>query len=140
MKRVLVAEEEPGIELYLGQDKAEAAYQFTYAVGFAEAVKLVSEKDAHFDFLVTDIMLHPFQGRDLANRMVGPHPGIKVLFMGKQPPRLLRSLGPLPRSAPFLHKPFAASHLIKSLDELGLKSFSWLDSILSPDEGSRSSS
>lgn len=129
-KQVLVAEEFPEVERYLRQDKAGGDYQFSHATGFAEAIKVAVRTDAHFDFLVTDVLLRPFHGRDLANRMVNPYPRIKVLFMGKQSPRLLRSIGLLPTSAPFLHKPFTAYHLIKSLDELGLKELSWLDLVL----------
>jgi DNA-binding response OmpR family regulator len=133
-KRVLIAEEAPEIEWEIGQGRSGTAYQFTYAVGYAEAARLFSENEEPFDFLVTDIMLKPFQGRDLANRIVGLNPGIKVLFMGKLPARLLRSTGLLPPSAPFLHKPFTAYHLLKCLDELGNGGPSWLDLILSQDE------
>ena len=127
---VLIAEEHAEVKSYHGQDEPQTAYEFVYAVGFAEAVKIASEKDARFGFLVTDVLLNPFHGRDLANRIVGSFPHIKVLFMGNQSSRVLRSAGLLPPTAPFLHKPFNSIHLVKSLNELREKGPSWLDLIL----------
>jgi DNA-binding response OmpR family regulator len=138
-KKVLIAEEAAEVERDLRRDESEAAYHFTYTAGYAEAARLFSGNDARFDFLVTDVMLKPFQGRDLANRAMGANPGIKVLFMGKHSARLLRSTGLLPPSAPFLHKPFTAYHLIERLDELGLKGPCWLDLILAQNEESAAS-
>lgn len=128
--RVLIAEEQAEIKGFLGQGMPVTAYEFVYAAGFPEAVKIASGKDAGFDFLVTDILLNPFHGRDLANRLVGLFPHIKVLFMGNQPARLLRTAGLLPAKAPYLHKPFNALHLVHCLDELKEKGPSWLDLIL----------
>jgi DNA-binding response OmpR family regulator len=128
--RVLIAEEDAELKTYHGQDKPETDYEFVYAVGFAEAVQLASDRDARFGFLVTDVLLNPFHGRDLANRIVGSFPHIKVLFMGNQSHRVLRSAGLLPPTAPFLHKPFNALQLVKCLDELRENALSWLDLIL----------
>jgi hypothetical protein len=127
---VLIVEERADVKNYPRQDNPETVYEFVYAVGFAEAVRIASEKDASFGFLVTDVLLNPFHGRDLANRIVGSFPHIKVLFTGSQSPRVLRSAGLLPPNAPFLHKPFNVIHLVKSLDELREKGPSWLDLIL----------
>ncbi len=132
--RVLIAEEQPEVKWYLEQDKLESPYEFACVVGYSEAVRIASEKDAGFSFLVTDILLNPFHGRDLANRLVGLFPHIKVIFMGTQTPRLLRSAGSFPAAAPFLHKPFNALHLVNRLNELKEKGPSWLDLILFPYE------
>jgi two-component system, cell cycle sensor histidine kinase and response regulator CckA len=138
-QNVLIAEEGAEVERHLGQDKSAAAYHFTYAVGYAEATQHFTANEASFDFLVTDVMLRPFQGRDLANRLVGLNPRIMVLFMGKHPARHLRSTGLLPASAPFLHKPFTPYRLIQALDELALKGPCWLDLILWQNEDSPAS-
>lgn len=132
--KVLIAEEHPEVKWYIEQDKLGPPYEFVCVVGYSEAVRIASKKDAGFSFLVTDILLSPFHGRDLANRLVGLYPHIKVIFMGTQTPRILRSAGLFPTSAPFLHKPFNALHLVKCLDELKEKGPSWLDLILFPYE------
>lgn len=134
--RVLIAEENAELQRCFEPDGPIPVYEFVYAVGFAEAVKIASKKDAGFAFLVTDIFLKPFHGRDLANRLVGLFPRIKVLFMGSQTPRMLRSAGLFPAAAPYLLKPFNAPHLMKSLDDLNEKGPSWLDLILFPSEES----
>ncbi len=131
--RVLAVDDEVDVRNYLWECLNETGFECVCAAGFEEAVRIASASGAEFPILLTDIMLPPFHGRDLANRIAFLHPKIKVVFMSGYAPKMLRNHGLLPPKAEFLCKPFTRSQLLKSL-ETTHGQLTWLASVSAPNE------
>lgn len=61
------------------------------------------------DLLVTDVMMHPMDGVELAERARAEHPHLPVLFVSAWAPAALH---PLPARSDFLSKPFDHAELL----------------------------
>ena len=133
-RKLLVVDDEPHVCILVRDLLRGSGYDCSIASDFEGAVRIAARPGARFDLLLTDILLPPFHGRDLANRIVGMHPGIKVLFMSGHPPRMLRDHGLLPAKAPFLMKPFASSHLLQGLADAAAATPSWAELMAPPRE------
>ncbi|HKP94992.1 MAG TPA: response regulator [Fibrobacteria bacterium] len=124
-KNLLAVDDDADIRKLLEEQLSGTEYRCMAASGFQEAVELASAPFSEIDILLTDIILPPFQGRDLANRLVGLQPAMKVLFMSGYPLKLLTGHGLLPPHADYLAKPFSKNQLLQSLDAVSRLGSSW---------------
>lgn len=124
--RLLVVEDEVDVRNLIADLLAGSAYTFTICASYAAAVEFASSPGARIDLLLSDIILPPFHGRDLANRLVGMHTDLKVLFMSGYPIKLLKQHSLLPLEAEFLPKPFTKAQLIEALAALAGKAKPWV--------------
>lgn len=124
-KNILVVDDEAGIRDFVSEILEMTAYRCTVASGFPEAVAIASAPRSRIDILLTDVIIPPFQGRDLANRLVLLKPEMKVLFMSGYPLKMLKGYGLLPPHQDYLAKPFSPSQLLLSLDSLDAEGRTW---------------
>jgi two-component system, cell cycle sensor histidine kinase and response regulator CckA len=119
MKRnLLVVDDDTEILEFVREVLDSTEFHCLTASGYQEAVAIANDPANPIDILLTDIIIPPFHGRDLANKIVRMHPKIKVLFMSGYPLKLLKSNGLLPPHTDYLPKPFARFQLMKSLQSV----------------------
>lgn len=124
--RLLIVDDEADIRNLVADLLAGSAYTFTICASYGDAVEFASSPGARIELLLCDIILPPFHGRDLANRLVRMYPDLKVLFMSGYPYKLLKRHSLLPQEAAFLSKPFAQAQLIEALAILAEKGKPWM--------------
>jgi len=112
-ERVLLVEDEPGARDGLTDMLTMLGYAVTAAASGEQAEALAG--DDPFDALLTDLMLPGLSGAELAGRLVGRWPGLRVLVMsGYAEDEALRH-GARVGSLRYLQKPFDISTLAREL-------------------------
>ena len=78
---ILVVEDEPAI-LRMAQTLLERlGYRCLVASSPIEALTLAQDHAQQLRLLITDVIMPEMNGRDLAERLRGRHPGLRCLFM-----------------------------------------------------------
>lgn len=124
-KTLLIVDDEDDVRDLIGVILDGTEYDCIVAASFSHAVDIVSESPVPIDILLTDIILPPYHGRDLANKLVRIQPRMKVLFMSGYPLKLLRKNGLIPPQVDYLAKPFTRSQLLKTLDHVVVTGTTW---------------
>ena len=78
---IVVVEDEAGLRGLVQTVLGQAGYRVLVAAGPAEAETLFARDPGTVDLLLTDMVMPECSGRELARRVRGRCPGIKVLFM-----------------------------------------------------------
>lgn len=78
---VLLAEDEEGVRLVASEILQARGYQVLEARDGGEALELEALHDGPISLLLTDVMMPRMKGPELASRLLGLRPGIKVLYM-----------------------------------------------------------
>lgn len=123
--RLLIVDDEADVRNLVGDFLSGSRYTFTTCASYGDAVEFGAAPGAKVELLLTDIILPPFHGRDLANRLVQMHPELKVLFMSGYPFKLLKQHALLPPECEFLPKPFTRTQLLDALAVLADKARPW---------------
>jgi CheY-like chemotaxis protein len=126
--RLLAVDDEAEVRAFIAEALQGTHFACSTASAYDEAVRLAASEPV--DLLLCDIIIPPFHGRDLANRLVHSHPDLKVLFMSGYPPKLLRQHSLLSPTAAFLAKPFSPSELLSALDEAWESGRPWTEATL----------
>ncbi len=87
------------------------------AVDDGEAAARVCGERA-VDLLLTDVVMPGMNGRDLAERLTGMVPSLRILFMSGYSDEAIHRHGELGRGADFLEKPFTERSLARKVREL----------------------
>jgi CheY-like chemotaxis protein len=111
---ILVAEDEDGVRTVMTDMLRKQGYTVIPVPGGTEALVIGSDLATKLDLLVTDIVMPQMGGRELADRLRGYRPGIKVLFVSGYTEGAIVQAGDLAPGTAFLQKPF-------SPEDLGLK-------------------
>jgi CheY-like chemotaxis protein len=82
-----------------------------------EALDVANQPEAHFDLLVTDIVMPGMNGRELAEALTAQLPGLKVVFVSGYGPDELTQYG-VKAGAGFLQKPFSPKVLASKVREI----------------------
>jgi len=114
---VLVVEDEAGIRALVGKMLERYGYQVMLAQHAEDALALDERHGGPIHLLLTDIVMPGLNGPDLAQRLVGRRPTMKVLYMSGFAPHVTISAGSLSDRAAFLQKPFAADTLATKVRE-----------------------
>ncbi|MGZ4166368.1 MAG: response regulator [Solirubrobacteraceae bacterium] len=75
MCTILVVEDDPGVLLLIERLLRGAPYLVLTAGSAAEALRVLGERGAEVDLLLTDVMLGDTHGGDLARRALEARPG-----------------------------------------------------------------
>jgi PAS domain S-box-containing protein len=78
---VLVVEDEDGVRNLACRLLAAAGYRVLSAANGVEAVRVSGRHAGEIDLVLTDVIMPGLNGRELAERLRGDDPDIKVLFM-----------------------------------------------------------
>jgi PAS domain S-box-containing protein len=108
---ILVVEDEPSV-LQLAARALERAGHTVLAAGTAtRALELVRDHGEAIDLLLTDVVMPEMDGPELAERVAGLAPGVRVLFMSGYPDRVMAAEGGGVRVGDVLPKPFSVAQL-----------------------------
>jgi signal transduction histidine kinase len=126
---VLLVEDDDLVRGPLAKALHLAGYAVLVAAGPAEALRLAGERGGVIHLLVTDVVMPQMNGRDLAHRVTGLHPRIKVLYMSGYPNDVLghpdsvrhrsgRVSDTVDPTIAFLQKPFTLDELARKIREV----------------------
>ncbi len=108
---VLVVEDDPGILSLTRIMLERLGYRPLAASTAEEALRLAESVAGRLDLLLTDVIMPGMNGKELADRLTGPHPGLKVLYMSGYTADVIADHGILEPEVRMLHKPFAINDL-----------------------------
>ncbi len=115
---VFVVEDEPAIRKTLKRHLDKLGYTTLAAGTPEEALNLAAEHGDTIDLLITDVVMPGMSGRQLAERLVSDHPGMKVLYMSGYTANVIAHRGILEESVEFLSKPFTRDELARKVREM----------------------
>jgi PAS domain S-box-containing protein len=115
---ILVVEDEPSVRGLTQHILRMNGYTVIEAEDGAHAVDLVRRRQTHIDLLITDMVMPGINGNELAIRLRGFLPSLRVLYMSGYSEKLpLLAEEEQIRSA-FLQKPFSPEELIRKAREV----------------------
>ena len=103
---VLLVEDEELVRLMLVEVLKAAEYNVLDARHGADALTLAEHHKGPIDLLVTDMTMPGFSGSELAKRLAGPRPKMRVLFISGYSDVEAAQLGKVNQPVQFLQKPF----------------------------------
>ncbi|HET98152.1 MAG TPA: transporter substrate-binding domain-containing protein [Desulfurivibrio alkaliphilus] len=108
---VLLVEDERAI-LRMGQKMLEKlGYRVLAAGSPREALALVGGHSGGIELLITDVVMPGMNGRELAEKLLGRYPNLKVLYMSGYTANVIAHRGVLDEGVHFIPKPFAEQEL-----------------------------
>jgi CheY-like chemotaxis protein len=115
---VLLVEDQAEVRTLAARALKQRGYTVLEALTPAEAVELCRKITQPIDLLLTDVVMPELSGRDLAKRLVGLRPGMKVLYMSGYTDDAVVRYGVQTAASAFLQKPFAPAALGKKVREV----------------------
>ncbi|SNB46836.1 ATP-binding protein [Geobacter sp. DSM 9736] len=115
---ILLVEDEPAILEVSAKLLQEQGYAVIQAGTPEEAIQLATDQMDKIDLLMTDVIMPEMNGRDLANRLLTTHPGMKRLFMSGYTADVIAHHGVLDEGVHFIEKPFTLSALAAKVREV----------------------
>ena len=114
---ILVVDDEAGIRSLIAKILRRERYRVLEAGTAKEAAEIAATHGGAIQLLVTDVMLPDRNGRQLAEKLVGSLPKLKVMYIsGFTDDESVRA-GAFPPGARFLQKPFTLGALIGMVRE-----------------------
>jgi PAS domain S-box-containing protein len=115
---ILLVEDEQGL-LTMGQRMLERLkYDVITATSPGEAMALAQKNANKIHLLITDVVMPKMSGKDLAGRIKGFNPNIKVLFMSGYTANVIAHHGVLDQGVHFIAKPFSIRSLSTKVREV----------------------
>jgi PAS domain S-box-containing protein len=108
---VLVVEDEEAVRGVVCETLLSAGYTVLQARNGREALELSERHGGPIDLLLTDVVMPEMGGAELARRLSGQRPGLRVLFMSGYAPSSFESSQIALENASFIAKPFALESL-----------------------------
>jgi PAS domain S-box-containing protein len=115
---VLLAEDEDGVRALVRQVLRAGGYAVLEAQDGAEALGLAALPVGPIHLLVTDVVMPGLDGRGLAERLAGRHPGLKVLYLSGYTDDEVVRRGVSQEEVHFLQKPFSPAALVRKVREV----------------------
>jgi two-component system cell cycle sensor histidine kinase/response regulator CckA len=110
--RILLVEDDPAVRRVTAQLLERANYHVIEAPGPTEALALGAEG---VSLLLTDVVMPKMTGRELAERLVASHPGLRVVYMSGYTENSVVHHGVLEPGIDFLPKPIVPSALLSMI-------------------------
>jgi PAS domain S-box-containing protein len=114
---VLVVEDEEVLRQLVVKALENGGYTVLSARHAAEAEELFDTHGGPIDLLLTDVVMPGPSGPELAARLQGKRPGLKVLFTSGFTEHPAVAQGALTSGLPFIQKPFAPVDLLQKVRE-----------------------
>ena len=116
MVRILLAEDDDSMRLYLVRALERVGYSVTAVDRGTAAVPLLESEN--FDLLLTDIVMPEMDGIELAQRCAVVAPGTRVMFITGFAAVALNPDSDAPKDASVLSKPFHLKDLVNEVERL----------------------
>jgi two-component system, cell cycle sensor histidine kinase and response regulator CckA len=114
---ILVVEDEEAVRSFIRVGLEKNGYHVMQAGDGFEALRMVEEEAGAVDLLVTDVVLPRMNGAEMARRMRGRRPGLRILFITGYAEDML-SLQGWEGEVEFLQKPFTMKRLLAEVEQL----------------------
>lgn len=114
---VLIVDDEPGVRALERRILESGGYRVIEAADGADAVAMI-ESSTPVDFLVADLDMPIMQGEEMARRIRGRRPDLRVLYVTAHSERLFKERPELIDGEAFLDKPFSARGLLEAVSLL----------------------
>jgi CheY-like chemotaxis protein len=115
---ILLVEDEPALRSLTKRILSSAGYTVLDANSGDEALAVLAAHTGPLHLLLTDVVMPGMSGRDLATRVVGMRPGIRVLFASGYTDDAIFRHGVLDDGSRFISKPFAPGELRRKIREV----------------------
>jgi CheY-like chemotaxis protein len=115
---LLLVEDEAAVRQLVFRVLAGHGYTVLVADSGDEALRLLESRGEPIALLLTDVILPGMSGRELADRLRGRLPGLKVLYMSGYTQNAIVHDGRLDAGVAFLEKPFTPEDLVRRVREV----------------------
>ena len=116
MKRILLAEDDENMRVFLKNSLKKAGYD---VIDFDDGKPAYARfREEPFDLLLTDIVMPEMDGIELARRATEIDPDLKVMFITGFAAVALNPDSQAPRDAKVLSKPFHLRDLVNEVEKL----------------------
>jgi two-component system cell cycle sensor histidine kinase/response regulator CckA len=115
---ILLVEDEVNLRRLARQYLENQGYKILEAEDGAAALQIAAGYRGQIDLLFTDVVMPGMNGRDLAVRITGQRPGIRVLFMSGYAENAIGENGTLDPGINLLNKPFSLPTLKDRVREI----------------------
>jgi two-component system cell cycle sensor histidine kinase/response regulator CckA len=103
---ILLAEDEPAVRALTARALTNVGYRVLEASSGQEAIAMAEKHAGRIDLLITDVVMPGMNGSDLAGRMRGVRPGIRILYTSGYSDTFALQTARRDDDASFLQKPF----------------------------------
>ncbi|HEV8398099.1 MAG TPA: PhnD/SsuA/transferrin family substrate-binding protein [Vicinamibacterales bacterium] len=117
-RRILVVEDQDEVRGFATEVLRATGYQVLEASSGDEAMRLFEAQSEPIDLLLTDVVLHGMNGREVAEQFVRVFPAASVLFTSGYPDDVTAQKGVPRGSVAFLPKPYSPEALTSRVAEL----------------------
>ncbi len=110
---VLVVEDEEAVRTLACRVLRTKGYRVLEAASADLALAILGGATDPIDLLLTDVVMPGMSGPTLAQRLIGQHPSLRVLYMSGYAEEAIERQGSLPAGGDLLEKPFTADQLAR---------------------------
>ncbi|HKQ20078.1 MAG TPA: response regulator, partial [Candidatus Eisenbacteria bacterium] len=115
---ILLVEDEEQVRMVAASILRRAGYAVLQAASPGEAISIAERSTSPIVLLVTDVIMPKMNGRQMAERILETHPGIKVLFMSGYTDDIILHHGVLGGDFAFLQKPLTRDSLTRRVRQV----------------------
>jgi signal transduction histidine kinase len=115
---VLVVEDEEAMREVTRRILARNGHEVLVASSSLNALEIAAEYEGTIHLLVTDVVMPQMLGKEVAERVVGLRPDIRVLYMSGYAQPVLASQGTLDAGVELVEKPFTEAGLMTKVREV----------------------
>jgi PAS domain S-box-containing protein len=115
---VLVAEDDPGVRMFVTEVLRDFGYDVLPAADGLEAVETFRSRPGGIDLVVMDLIMPRLNGRAACAEIRASAPDARVLFTTGYAAEIIRSRGELEEGMELLMKPIAATDLLRKVREM----------------------
>jgi CheY-like chemotaxis protein len=115
---ILLVEDEDQVRRVTKDILTASGYRVLVARSPEEATRIASEQGDRIDLLLTDVVMPGMNGRQLAEKIRGLRPGIRVLFMSGYTDDVVLRHGVLDSEMAFLQKPITPATLLRKVTQV----------------------
>jgi len=115
---ILLVDDEESLRTVIVDLLSHLGYRTLSAASGHDALDLAREYPGKIDLLLTDVVMHPVSGPDLAETLMRSRPEMKVIFISGYANPSLAPDGELKPGTVLVHKPFSMKILSAKLREV----------------------
>ncbi len=115
---ILLVEDEAQVRLVTRGILRRQGYRVLEAENAGEALLLCERHEGSIDLLLSDVVMPHVSGPELARRLAGPRPGLKILCMSGYTDEAVIRHGALDPGIAFIQKPFTPESLARKVREV----------------------
>jgi len=115
---ILLVEDEEMVRRYAQTVLEKNGYAVITASGGSEAFDTIALQTCQVDLIVTDVVMPGMGGKELAEKLLGACPTVKILFLSGYAENAIVQQGVMHPGTNFIQKPFSSMELLKKIREI----------------------